>query len=56
MVTVGLFAHRGADVVITGTPEGAKSASAETITRSVALLWQTWALALALTVAIAAVF
>ncbi|MDF4793146.1 ribose 5-phosphate isomerase A, partial [Vibrio parahaemolyticus] len=23
-VTVGLFAHRGADVVITGTPEGAK--------------------------------
>ncbi|EGU9030680.1 ribose-5-phosphate isomerase RpiA [Vibrio parahaemolyticus] len=24
MVTVGLFAHRGADVVITGTPEGAK--------------------------------
>ncbi|KIC35035.1 adenosylcobinamide-phosphate synthase CbiB [Leisingera sp. ANG-M7] len=35
---------------------GAKSASAETITRSVALLWQTWALALALTVAIAAVF
>ena len=24
VVTVGLFAHRGADVVITGTPEGAK--------------------------------
>jgi len=23
-VTVGLFAHRGADVVITGTPQGAK--------------------------------
>ncbi|NVK16538.1 MAG: cobalamin biosynthesis protein [Rhodobacteraceae bacterium] len=36
--------------------KGSKSASAETITRSVALLWQTWALALALTVAIAAVF
>ncbi|KIC17890.1 MULTISPECIES: adenosylcobinamide-phosphate synthase CbiB [unclassified Leisingera] len=36
--------------------KGTKSASAETITRSVALLWQTWALALALTVAIAAVF
>lgn len=35
---------------------GTKSASAETITRSVELLWQTWALALALTVAIAAVF
>ena len=26
VVTVGLFAHRGADVVITGTPEGAKIA------------------------------
>ncbi|EGA67662.1 ribose-5-phosphate isomerase RpiA [Vibrio brasiliensis] len=24
VVTVGLFAHRGADIVITGTPEGAK--------------------------------
>ncbi|MCG6506916.1 ribose-5-phosphate isomerase A, partial [Vibrio parahaemolyticus] len=24
VVTNGLFAHRGADVVITGTPEGAK--------------------------------
>lgn len=24
VVTVGLFAHRGADVIITGTPEGAK--------------------------------
>jgi ribose 5-phosphate isomerase A len=24
VVTVGLFAHRGADVVITGTPQGAK--------------------------------
>ncbi|KIC32565.1 adenosylcobinamide-phosphate synthase CbiB [Leisingera sp. ANG-S5] len=36
--------------------KGTKSASAETINRSVALLWQTWALALALTVAIAAVF
>lgn len=24
VVTVGLFAHRGADVVLTGTPEGAK--------------------------------
>lgn len=24
VVTVGLFAHRGADVVITGTPNGAK--------------------------------
>lgn len=36
--------------------KGTKSASAETIIRSVALLWQTWALALALTVAIAAVF
>ncbi|USD49585.1 ribose-5-phosphate isomerase RpiA [Vibrio sp. SCSIO 43153] len=24
VVTVGIFAHRGADVVITGTPEGAK--------------------------------
>ncbi|WP_291729432.1 adenosylcobinamide-phosphate synthase CbiB [Leisingera sp. F5] len=35
---------------------GAKSANAETITRSVTLLWQTWALALVLTVAIAAVF
>lgn len=35
---------------------GVKSASAETITRSVTLLWQAWALALALTVAIAAVF
>lgn len=32
--------------------EGAKSASAETITRSVTLLWQTWAIALALTIAI----
>ncbi|MEW2912549.1 adenosylcobinamide-phosphate synthase CbiB [Leisingera sp. JC11] len=36
--------------------QGTKSASAETITRSVTLLWQAWALALALTVAIAAVF
>ncbi|NSY39699.1 adenosylcobinamide-phosphate synthase CbiB [Leisingera sp. ANG59] len=35
---------------------GAKSASAETITRSVTLLWQSWALTLALTVAIAVVF
>ncbi|MBQ4825407.1 cobalamin biosynthesis protein [Leisingera sp. HS039] len=35
---------------------GAKSANAETITRSVTLLWQTWALALVLTVAIATVF
>jgi ribose 5-phosphate isomerase A len=24
VVTVGLFAHRGADIIITGTPEGAK--------------------------------
>ena len=24
VVTVGLFAHRGADVIITGTPEGAR--------------------------------
>lgn len=24
VVTVGLFAHRGADIVITGTPDGAK--------------------------------
>ena len=32
--------------------EGTKSASAETITRSVTLLWQTWAIALALTIAI----
>ncbi|AHC99402.1 adenosylcobinamide-phosphate synthase CbiB [Leisingera methylohalidivorans] len=37
-------------------PDGTKSASAETITRSVILLWRTWAIALALTVAIAAVF
>ncbi|MEX0305525.1 MAG: adenosylcobinamide-phosphate synthase CbiB [Leisingera sp.] len=36
--------------------DGTKSANAETINRSVALLWQSWALALALTVAIAAIF
>lgn len=36
--------------------EGAKSASAETITRSVSLLWKTWAITLALTIAIAAFF
>jgi len=36
--------------------DGTKSANAETISRSTNLLWQTWALALALTVAIAAVF
>ncbi|UWQ37561.1 adenosylcobinamide-phosphate synthase CbiB [Leisingera aquaemixtae] len=36
--------------------EGAKSASAETITRSVTLLWKTWAITLALTIAIAAFF
>ncbi|MFY0312009.1 adenosylcobinamide-phosphate synthase CbiB [Leisingera sp. D0M16] len=36
--------------------DGAKSASAETITRSVTLLWQAWAIALALTIAIAVVF
>ncbi|WP_264212104.1 adenosylcobinamide-phosphate synthase CbiB [Leisingera thetidis] len=35
---------------------GTKSANAETINRSVGLLWQTWAVALALTIAIAAVF
>ena len=35
---------------------GTKSANAETITRSVAILWQAWALAFALTVAIAAIF
>ena len=27
VVTVGLFAHRGADIVITGTPQGAKTES-----------------------------
>ncbi|EDZ48253.1 cobalamin biosynthesis protein CobD [Rhodobacterales bacterium Y4I] len=36
--------------------EGARSASAETITRSVSLLWKTWAITLALTIAIAAFF
>lgn len=36
--------------------DGAKSASAETINRAVTLLWQTWAIALALTIAIAVVF
>lgn len=36
--------------------DGVKSASAETITRSVSLLWQAWAIALALTIAIAVVF
>lgn len=36
--------------------QGSKSASAETIHRSVTLLWQGWALALGLTVAIAVVF
>ncbi|UWQ62862.1 adenosylcobinamide-phosphate synthase CbiB [Leisingera caerulea] len=36
--------------------DGAKSASAETITRAVTLLWQTWAITLALTIAIAVFF
>lgn len=36
--------------------QGSKSASAETIRRSVDLLWQSWALALVVTVAIAVVF
>ncbi|UWQ50000.1 adenosylcobinamide-phosphate synthase CbiB [Leisingera caerulea] len=36
--------------------DGAKSASAETINRAVTLLWQTWAITLALTIAIAVFF
>ncbi|KIC12438.1 cobalamin biosynthesis protein CobD [Leisingera sp. ANG-M1] len=35
---------------------GTKSANAETITRSVTLLWQAWGLAIALTVAISVIF
>ncbi|MFW8595765.1 adenosylcobinamide-phosphate synthase CbiB [Cribrihabitans neustonicus] len=35
---------------------GSKSASAETITRSVSMLWRTWGLAVVLLVAIAAIF